>query len=203
MRFFGLCMEQLPKNSVSTFWDRFPVEFFQLIHICQFCLTSSHKQMLTGRGTGWWQTERCVALPFLFPKTVGEGGGAGWDSGSQLSTDLSSSLSFSTSVTKGAFGNCWLLDCSSSAGEFSNGHQYWGARALPSGREAREHPSSKCASDRRVVCSARHLFILQCNVYFDLYRQHWSFYFHVRRTNGSIGIPSKIRSRAKHISWLY
>jgi len=29
------------------------------------------------------------------------------------------------------------------------------------------------------------------------------FYFHVRKTNGSIGIPSKIRSWAKHISWLY
>jgi len=29
------------------------------------------------------------------------------------------------------------------------------------------------------------------------------FYFHVRRTNGSIEIPSKIRSWAKHISWLY
>jgi len=29
------------------------------------------------------------------------------------------------------------------------------------------------------------------------------FYFHVRRTNGSIGIPSKFRSWAKHISWLH
>ena len=29
------------------------------------------------------------------------------------------------------------------------------------------------------------------------------FYFHVHRTNGSIGIPSKIRSWYKHISWLY
>jgi len=29
-----------------------------------------------------------------------------------------------------------------------------------------------------------------------------AFYFHIRRTNGSIGIPSKIRSWAKHISWL-
>ena len=58
----------------------------------------------------------------------------------------------------------------------------------------------------KVICvysfrTAPNLWALKV-IYFYT-NMNYYFYFHVRRMKGSIGIPSKIRSWAKHISWLY